>query len=160
MRTILENATLLEISPPRVHSPLRIVIEGENISNIQPNAAPRGESSDTATVDCSNYFVMPALVLGHTHLYSSLATGMPAPKKKPASFVEILEEIWWKLDQALDEESVYYSALVGAVRSALCGVGTIVDHHASPRAIKGSLALVRQALERVGLRGVLCYEVT
>lgn len=160
MQIILENATLVEFAPPRVEGPVRIFIEGGSISRIEPVSRIR-ELSPTATViDCSKYFVMPALVVGHTHLYSSLATGMPAPKKRPSNFVEILEEIWWKLDQALDEEGVYYSALVGAARAALCGAGTLVDHHASPRAIKGSLALIRQALERVGLRGVLCYEVT
>lgn len=160
MRVILENATLVEFSPPRVEGPVRISIEGDSISRIEPATVICEPSPDATVIDCSKYFVMPALVVGHTHLYSSLATGMPAPKKRPTNFVEILEEIWWKLDQALDDEGVYCSALVGAVRAALCGAGTIVDHHASPRAIRGSLGLIRQALERVGLRGILCYEVT
>jgi putative selenium metabolism protein SsnA len=161
MRTILENATIIEYCPPDVRGPVDITIENGTIESIVPSTRENSSRpADANCLDCSKLLVMPALVLGHTHLYSSLATGMPAPKKKPENFVEILEYIWWKLDQALDDEGVYYSALVGAVRAALCGAATLVDHHASPRAIRGSLNLVRQALEKVGVRGVLCYEVT
>jgi cytosine/adenosine deaminase-related metal-dependent hydrolase len=85
---------------------------------------------------------------------------MPPPKKTPRNFVEILEEIWWKLDRALDDEAVYMSALVGAARAALSGSTCLVDHHASPQAIEGSLDHVERALDLVGVRGVLCYEVT
>ena len=104
--------------------------------------------------------LMPGITVGHTHLYSALAAGMPAPVRAPADFVQILEEIWWKLDRALDDEGVRMSALVGAAAAALCGATTIIDHHASPSAITGSLDVVRGSLATVGLRGVLCYEVT
>jgi putative selenium metabolism protein SsnA len=85
---------------------------------------------------------------------------MPGPKVQPANFLEILQKVWWKLDRALDDESIYYSALVGAVEAARCGTTTLVDHHASPSAIGGSLDIIKQAVEEAGLRGVLCYEVT
>ena len=44
----------------------------------------------------------PGYVCAHTHLYSSLARGMPQPSEPPRTFVEILERIWWRLDRALD----------------------------------------------------------
>ncbi|MGB9690770.1 MAG: amidohydrolase family protein [Candidatus Sumerlaeaceae bacterium] len=161
MATLLENVTLVEYCPPRVVPRCSILVEGDSIVNVFEKApVPSGIVGSGECVDCSGLLAMPALVVGHTHLYSSLATGLPAPRKTPTNFVEILEEIWWKLDRALDEEGIYYSALVGAVRGALCGAGTLIDHHASPSCIRGSLGLVRRALERVGLRGVLCYEVT
>ena len=62
--------------------------------------------------------VLPGLVNGHTHLYSALARGMPGPPVAPRSFVEVLERVWWRLDRALDEESVYLSGLVAAVEAA------------------------------------------
>jgi putative selenium metabolism protein SsnA len=85
---------------------------------------------------------------------------MPMPKTAPVNFPEILEKIWWKLDTALDEESIYYSALTGAIEAIKCGTTTLVDHHASPSFINGSLDLIKKAMKQVGLRGVLCYEVT
>ncbi len=110
--------------------------------------------------DLNGKIVLPGMVNAHTHLYSSLSRGMPMPKTSPKNFIEILKKIWWKLDRALDEETIYYSALVGAIEAVQNGTTTIIDHHASPNAIKGSLDIIKEAMAKVGLRGVLCYEVT
>jgi putative selenium metabolism protein SsnA len=40
------------------------------------------------------------------------------------------------------------------------GTTTLIDHHASPNFIDGSLDLIADAVDKSGLRGVLCYEVT
>jgi putative selenium metabolism protein SsnA len=157
MKTLLKNALIVEWAPTHAAGQKDILIEGDRITKIADSIS---SPSDTTELDCTGMIAIPALVVGHTHLYSSLATGMPPPEVSPTTFVEILEYVWWKLDRALDEEAVYYSALVGAVRAALCGTGTLVDHHASPSFIRGSLVTIRKALEQVGLRGVLCYEVT
>jgi putative selenium metabolism protein SsnA len=85
---------------------------------------------------------------------------MPAPTAPPRSFVEILERVWWRLDQALDEDSVRLSALVGAIEAARSGTTLLIDHHASPSFVRGSLDTLRRAVEQVGLRSVLCYETT
>jgi putative selenium metabolism protein SsnA len=111
-------------------------------------------------VDLGGKLVLPGFVNAHTHLYSSLSRGMPMPSPEPSDFLQILKKIWWKLDVSLDEETVYYSALVGAIDAIKCGTTTLVDHHASPSSIKGSLDLIKKALKQVGTRGVLCYEVT
>lgn len=103
---------------------------------------------------------MPGNVCAHTHLYSALARGMPGPPKTPRNFVEILEYVWWRLDRALDEESVRSSALVGALDAARCGTTSLVDHHASPNFIDGSLDVLADSIDDVGLRALLCYEVT
>jgi cytosine/adenosine deaminase-related metal-dependent hydrolase len=55
---------------------------------------------------------------------------------------------------------VRYSALVGALDAAQAGTTTLIDHHASPSFIDGSLDVLADALQEVGLRAVICYEVT
>ena len=55
------------------------------------------------------------LVCGHHHLYSALARGMPAPPETPTDFLAILEQIWWRLDVALDLEMIRWSAMLGAL---------------------------------------------
>jgi putative selenium metabolism protein SsnA len=85
---------------------------------------------------------------------------MPAPPRAPKDFKEILELIWWRLDRALDEETIYWSATAGAIDAARAGTTCLFDHHASPSHIGGSLQIVREAIEKIGLRAVLCYEVT
>lgn len=104
--------------------------------------------------------VAPGLVVGHHHLYSALARGMAGPKKTPSNFVETLKYLWWVLDRALDEDSVYHSAAAGLAGAARLGITGIVDHHASPSFISGSLSTMAKAFEQFGMRGSLCYEVT
>jgi putative selenium metabolism protein SsnA len=156
MNLILKNIKAVVLNPPSMKDCDIRIVDGE-IVNVAPSLRPvRGEE----TVDLSGKIVMPGFVNSHTHLYSTLSRGMPGPKESPRNFVEILRKVWWKLDEALDEESIYYSVLLGAMESLKFGTTTLVDHHASPNHIKGSLDIIKDAMSRVGLRGVLCYETT
>src|SRR5262245_43049325 len=85
---------------------------------------------------------------------------MPAPPHAPHSFPEILEQVWWRVDAALDLDLVRWSALLGAVEALEAGTTAIIDHHASPNAIDGSLDVIAEACAEVGVRVVCCYEVT
>ena len=102
----------------------------------------------------------PGLVCAHHHLYSTLARGMPAPPSVPHRFGEILEQIWWRLDAALDLDMLRASARLGAVEALMCGTTAIVDHHESPNAIEGSLDVIAEACDEVGVRVVCAYGVT
>ncbi len=100
------------------------------------------------------------LVCAHHHLYSALARGMPAPPKSPTNFLEILENVWWRLDTALDLDMIEWSAKLGALEALEAGCTAIIDHHESPHAIEGSLSVIAQAVNDVGLRINTCYGVT
>jgi len=102
----------------------------------------------------------PGLVCGHHHLYSALARGMPAPPRHPTAFLEILEQIWWRLDTALDLEMIRWAAMLGAVEALQSGCTAIMDHHESPNAIEGSLSVIADACATVGVRVVCAYGVT
>lgn len=104
--------------------------------------------------------VTPGMVCGHHHLYSALARGMPAPPTQPRDFLQILEQIWWRLDTALDLEMLRWSAMLGALEALECGTTAIVDHHESPHAIEGSLTVIAEACAAVGVRVVCAYGVT
>ena len=60
----------------------------------------------------------------------------------------------------MDYEAVRYSTLVRLIDAIRHGTTTLIDHHASYNAIKGSLDEVAEAITQSGLRAVLCYEVT
>ncbi|HTQ41074.1 MAG TPA: amidohydrolase family protein [Pirellulales bacterium] len=155
MPLVLQNAVLCDIDPPRVEAG-NLRIDGGKIvarGNVKPSAGDE-------VIDCGGAVLLPGLVNGHTHLYSALAVGMPAPPRAPKNFLEILQLVWWRLDRALDAEGIETSALIGALEAVRCGTTTLIDHHASPNCIDGSLDLIERGLEKVGLRGVLCYEVT
>ena len=100
------------------------------------------------------------LVCAHHHLYSSLARGMPAPARQPRSFLDILEQIWWRLDVSLDADIIHWSAMLGAVEALTAGTTGIVDHHESPSFIDGSLDIITAACAAVGVRVNCSYGVT
>jgi cytosine/adenosine deaminase-related metal-dependent hydrolase len=102
----------------------------------------------------------PGLVCAHHHLYSVLARGMPPPPKVATNFQEILEQIWWRLDVALDLEMIRWSAMLGAVEALESGTTAIVDHHESPNAIEGSLDVIAEACAEVGVRVLTAYGIT
>ena len=114
----------------------------------------------TEIVDCDGAVVMPGLVNGHTHLYSALAVGMPPPPRAPRNFHETLQLVWWRLDRAHDTASIRASGQIGALAALRCGTTTLIDHHASPGAVDGSLDDLEEGIRQVGCRGVLCYETT
>jgi putative selenium metabolism protein SsnA len=111
-------------------------------------------------VDADGGIILPGFINAHSHLYSAFARGMPLVGKLPTNFLEILQKIWWKLDLALNEDDVYYSALISAVDAVKAGTTTIIDHHASPNFCINSLKIISEALRKIGLRGCLSYEVS
>ncbi len=127
---------------------------GGGISEVE--AIPAAAS----VVDCQGRIVTKSFAVGHHHAYSALARGMPPPSRTPKNFVEILELVWWNLDKQLDEAMVRVSALVVAMEAARCGSTFVIDHHASPNAVGGSLHVIAEAFDRVGVGHLLCYELS
>ena len=111
-------------------------------------------------LDAKGQLVLPGSICGHTHFYGAFARGMAIPGEPAKNFVEILEKLWWRLDRALDEESIRLSALVCLVDAIRNGTTTLIDHHASPNLIDGSLDICADAILQSGLRVCECYEVT
>ena len=104
--------------------------------------------------------VTAGLVCAHHHLYSVLARGMPAPPNTPTNFQEILTEVWWRLDAALDLEMLEWSAKLGALEALESGTTVIVDHNETPNAIEGSLSVIEEACSEVGVRVITAYGVS
>ncbi len=102
----------------------------------------------------------PGLVCAHHHLYSALARGMPAPPQTPTNFQEVLDQIWWRLDLALDLDMLYWSAQLGALEALESGTTAIVDHNETPNAIEGSLSVIADACAAVGVRVLGAYGIT
>ena len=144
---------VVALDPPEVVT-ADVVLAGDRISAVgtAPPGVPRR--------DCSGTLILPGNVCAHHHLYSALSRGMPYHLAAPVTFTEILQRVWWRLDRALDERSIRASALRGGLDALRAGTTTIVDHHASPNAIDGSLDIIADTLAELGVRSVLCYEVS
>jgi len=111
-------------------------------------------------LDAAGQLAMPAALCGHTHFYGAFARGWAYPGPPATTFTEILERLWWRLDKQLTLEDVRYSALVCLADAIRHGTTTLIDHHASPFAIEGSLDVIADAVVTSGVRASLCYEVS
>jgi len=85
---------------------------------------------------------------------------MPVPERTPATFVQILERVWWRLDRALDERSLRASARYYVAEALMNGTTVLVDHHESPDFIEGSLDVLADVCHELGVRALLCYGAT
>ena len=158
---LITNANIITWeSPNRILPNYALYIEGNHIKEIGTTKALTAKYPKAKPTDANGQYVMPGGICAHTHFYGAFARGMAIPGPAPKDFPEILRKLWWPLDRSLDAEAVRYSALVCLVDAIKHGTTTLIDHHASPNFIDGSLDLIADAVDKSGLRGVLCYEVT
>jgi cytosine/adenosine deaminase-related metal-dependent hydrolase len=116
---------------------------------------------DARRLEATGATITPGQVNAHTHLYSGLAPlGMPDPQPPPQNFVQILERVWWRLDRALDADSLHASARFYVAQALLSGTTCLIDHHESPGFIEGSLDVLADAYGDLGMRGLLAYGAT
>lgn len=137
-----------------------IYIENDKIVEVGPTTELEKKYTGVdKTIDANGRVVMPGMICGHMHFYSAFATGMPLDPFPPG-FVSVLENLWWKIDKALLKEDVYYSAMLGYLQAIKSGTTTVIDHHASPSFVGGSLDVIEDVARKVGVRSNLCYEIT
>ncbi len=137
-----------------------ILLNGDRIVEIGPQDDLINRHSDTEQLDAEGQYIMPGNICAHTHFYGAYSRGLAIPGSAPKDFPEILDKLWWPLDKALTRDEVRASALLNLVDAIKHGTTTLLDHHASPNVIPGSLENIAEAVDQSGLRAVLCYEVS
>jgi len=137
-----------------------VAIKDNLIVAVGPTKQLRAEYKEAAFMDAKERVIMPGMINTHMHLYSAFARGMALKDDPAQKFTEILERLWWRLDKVLTLKDIYYSAMVGLIDCIKHGTTTIFDHHASPGAVTGSLFMLEEAAQEVGVRSCLCYEVS
>ncbi len=145
---------------PQVIDEGSIYIEGDLIKEVGATRELIARHPNAETIDAKGQLALPGSICAHTHFYSAFARGLSIPGEPAKNFVEILQKLWWRLDRALDEESIRLSALMCLVDAIRNGTTTLIDHHASPNMIDGSLDILAEAVNQSGLRVCECYEVT
>jgi len=137
-----------------------LLVERDWIAAVGKTAELMERYPDEEILDAQRKLIMPGMICAHTHFYGAFARGMALKTEPPSNFPEILEYLWWRLDKALGLDDVRHSALVCLVDAIRNGTTTLIDHHASPRAVAGSLDIIAEAVTEAGLRACLCYEVS
>jgi putative selenium metabolism protein SsnA len=157
-RLLIHHGTILTFGAPcRVLEGQALLVEEGRIVRIAPQEAIPGPFDQV--INAGGRVIMPGLVNAHMHFYSTLVRGLG--KMAPsANFQEVLDHLWWRLDRQLSLDDVEMSAQIILLDAIRKGTTTLVDHHASPHAVTGSLDRIAQAVKQSGLRACLCYEVS
>ncbi|MBN1050961.1 putative aminohydrolase SsnA [Clostridium botulinum] len=115
---------------------------------------------DYEFIDAEEKVIMPGLINTHHHIYSAFARGLTLNNPPSKSLIDILENVWWKIDKKLTLEDVKYSTYTTLIECVKNGVTTVFDHHASPMSASRSLFTIADAATHLGIRGVYAYEVS
>ena len=159
---IIKNAKVITLGSPNAFiepGGVRIDQSGKIESVFDADHVPE-VVGDEEVIDAHGQYLMPASICAHTHFYGAFSRGMYIPGDAPDAFPAILEQLWWKLDKSLDKDANYYSAMVCLLDAIHNGTTTLIDHHASPTSIPGSLDILAEAVTKSGIRASLCYEVS
>ena len=116
--------------------------------------------SNVESLDATGQIVMPGLVCSHSHLYGMLLRGASLSITPPSDLTQILQRIWWPLDEAMNFEDAYASALVATMEFAKSGVTMFADTYSGPNSIPGVLDRICDAVESIGIRSFLAFEAT
>ena len=102
-----------------------------------------GRADGTTVIDCEGLIVLPGLVQAHIHLCQTLFRGLA----DDLALEDWLAKRIWPLEAAHTEESVYWSAMLGAAELLLGGTTAILDMET----VRHTGAAF-EALESIGLR--------
>lgn len=156
---VIKNTRVVQtMEPIEVLEGVDIVIKDDKIVAVGPDAGK--DVNADKVINGKNRTVMSGNVCGHHHYYSGLSRGMLISAGPQTDFIQVLKEWWWRLDRGLQEESCYYSSLICSIEAIEAGTTAVIDHHASPSYIEGSLSTIAKGMKETGLRGITCYEVT
>ncbi len=137
-----------------------VLCNGDEIEAVGSDEDLGARAQGTRIIDAGGRLIAPGFINAHMHLYSTLARGMALDGPPPENFLQILQRLWWKLDKALRLEDLVPSARLPLADALLSGVTTIIDHHASPNAVSGSLDVLADTACEMGIRFSTCYEVS
>ncbi|MFW9834513.1 MAG: amidohydrolase family protein [Candidatus Thorarchaeota archaeon] len=134
-----------------------ITVNGSRIAEISEGEPKFG--ADTV-IDAAGCVVIPGLVTAHTHLYGILLRGASLNIKPPTDFAQVLQRVWWPVDESLTIEDAYASALSASADMLRNGSTFYADTYSGPNSIEGSLEEIARATKEIGMRGIIAFEMT
>lgn len=137
-----------------------VAIEADQIVEVGTLSEIKNKYPDADFINANGKLIMPAFINAHEHIYSAFARGLSVKNYNPQGFLDILDGMWWNIDRHLTLEQTKMSAYATYLDAIRNGVTTVFDHHASFGSITGSLSMIEEAAEAMGIRTCLCYEIS
>jgi len=137
-----------------------IVIDKEKIIDVGKTDELEKKHKADKIIDAKGKIIIPGLICSHTHLYGMLLAGAPLKIIPPSDFSQILQRVWWPMDEAMSQEDAYASALIGCLAFLKTGTTCFADTYSGPNSIENCLDYIAKAVKEVGIKGILAFEAT
>ncbi len=166
MAMLIKNGLVVTFAPDALQGAViengAVAVEGGTIVAVgetrdlvcrYPRAAP--------VLDASGRIVMPGFIMTHTHMPYVLGHNMPVDFSKLRSFWDMLQKMGWEwLEDITTPEGIHAATLYAAMKMLKTGTTTVCELVEGPHAIPGALSASARAIEQVGIRAQLGFEVT
>lgn len=161
MSLVIENGLVVTMDKQRrILERGTIAVDNGKITSVGKTGEVVGKRKAERVIGARGRIVLPGLICSHTHLYGILLRGAHLEIDPPVDFSQILQRVWWPMDEAMTTSDAYASALVGCLDFLKTGTTCFADTYSGPNSIHLSLDHIAKAVKQVGIRGILAYEAT
>ena len=161
MSLVIENGLTVTMDKQRrILEKGTIAVDNGKITSVEKTGEVEGKHKAERVIDARGRIVLPGLICSHTHLYGMLLRGAHLDIDPPTDFSQILQRVWWPMDEAMTTSDAYASALIGCLDFLKTGTTCFADTYSGPNSIHLSLDYIARAVRQVGIRGILAYEAT
>jgi len=158
---LIKDGLVVTMNPQRqIFDKGAVVIKDKRIVAVGKTSELEKQYSAEQVIDASKRIVLPGLICAHTHLYGTLLRGAPLKISLPSDFAQILQRVWWPMDEAMTQHDAYASAAIASLEFLKTGTTCFADTYSGPNSIRLSLDNVARAVEEVGIRGIIAFEAT
>lgn len=139
-----------------------VVVEGTTIEAVGKTAEIVARYPYAAPViEAAGRVVMPGFIVTHTHMPYVLGHNMPVDFTQLKSFWDMLQKMGWEwLEDITTPEGIYAATRYAAMKMLKSGTTTVCEMVEGPGAIPGALEASVRAIEEVGIRAQLGFEVS
>jgi len=158
---LIKDGLIITMNPQRqIFDKGAVVLKNKRIVAVGKTSELEKRYSAEQVIDASKRIVLPGLICAHTHLYGTLLRGAPLKISPPSDFAQILQRVWWPMDEAMTQHDAYASAAIASLEFLKTGTTCFADTYSGPNSIRLSLDSVAKAVEEVGIRGIIAFEAT
>ncbi|NLC62572.1 MAG: amidohydrolase family protein [Thermoanaerobacterales bacterium] len=112
-------------------------------------------------IDANGKIVMPVFIVTHTHMSYVLGHNMPVDYTQLKSFWDMLQKMGWEwLEDITYQEGIYAATKYSASKLLKNGTTTVCELVEGPNALPGALSASAKAIQEVGIRAQVGFEVT
>jgi cytosine/adenosine deaminase-related metal-dependent hydrolase len=138
-----------------------VAVRGNEILEVGESGELSAKYKNARRIDASGCIVMPGFVITHTHMPYVLGHNMPVDFSQLASFWDMLQKMGWEwLEDITTGEGIYAATRYAAAKMLKSGTTTVCEMVEGPNALPGALNQSVKAIEEVGIRAQVGFEVT